>query len=156
MAKSLNPNHAKIHRNYTVEEVAELYGVHKNTVRAWVKSGLSVCDDRFPMLILGSVLREFIRDKKTKNKQKCQPWEFYCVRCRRPQSAAGGMAEYEAQTPDKGRLIALCPSCEGLMNKYTSLAQLGKLSDKLEITLPTDQKHINKRGNPLLNSDSKQ
>jgi len=37
MAKRLNPNLAKIHRNYTVEEVALLFSVHKNTVRSWVK-----------------------------------------------------------------------------------------------------------------------
>jgi transposase len=41
MAKRPNPNLAKIHRNYTVEEVANLFSVHKNTVRLWVKDGLA-------------------------------------------------------------------------------------------------------------------
>ena len=49
-----NPRLAKIHRNYTVEEVAGLYGVHRNTVREWVRRGLPTIDDRRPMLIVGT------------------------------------------------------------------------------------------------------
>jgi len=153
MAKGTNPNLAKIHRNYTVEEAAILFGVHKNTVRTWLKNGLNVCDDKKPMLILGSDLREFIRNKKIKNKQKCKPWEFYCMRCRKPQAAAGDMAEYEPTTATTGRLMALCPACESIMNKYYSLAKLEALNEKLDITLPIALKHLNKTDKPLLNSD---
>ena len=46
----------KIHRNYTVEEIAKLFGIHKNTVRNWVKDGLATIDDKRPMLILGHEL----------------------------------------------------------------------------------------------------
>ena len=50
-----HPNHrlVKIHRSYTVEEIASLFGIHKNTVRGWVKAGLPTCDNKRPMLILG-------------------------------------------------------------------------------------------------------
>ena len=36
--KRRHPNHrlVKIHRSYTVEEIATLFGVHKNTVSHWV------------------------------------------------------------------------------------------------------------------------
>ena len=88
MGKRFNPNLAKIHRNYTVEEVACLFGVHKNTVREWVKQGLPATDDRRPMLILGCELRNFLQLKRTKNKRKCKPFEFYCVRCKSPQCPA--------------------------------------------------------------------
>jgi hypothetical protein len=48
-----NPKLVKIHRSYTVEEIGRIYGLHKNTVREWVKAGLPTCDSKCPMLILG-------------------------------------------------------------------------------------------------------
>jgi len=122
MSGRCNPNKAKIHRSYTVEEVASLYVVHKNTVRAWVKAGLPVCDNKKPMLILGRDLRLFIQLKNKKNKQKCKPNEMYCLRCKTPHVPAENMVEYEPINHVIGRLIALCSCCEGVMNKYISLA----------------------------------
>lgn len=122
MSRRCNPNRAKIHRSYTVEEIAYLYSIHKNTVRSWVKAGLPVCDNQKPMLILGSELREFIKAKNKKNKQKCKPNEMFCFRCKSPQIPAENMVEYEPINDVTGRLIALCSCCEGVMNKYISLA----------------------------------
>ena len=68
-----NPNLAKIHRNYTVEEVADLYDVFKGTVRAWIIAGLPVINDKRPMLILGSDLVAFHQSRRMKNKQQCKP-----------------------------------------------------------------------------------
>jgi len=45
------------YRNYTVEEIAKLFGVHRNTVRQWVKQGLPTSDRKRPMLILGREYR---------------------------------------------------------------------------------------------------
>jgi len=54
-----NPRLAKIHRSYTVDEIADLYAVGKNTVRHWIKQGLPACDSKRPMLVLGSELNFF-------------------------------------------------------------------------------------------------
>ena len=155
MSRALNPNRAKIHRSYTVEETADLFDVHKNTVRNWLINGLAVCDNGHPTHILGSDLGEFIRAKKAKRKQKCKSWEFYCMRCKKPRTPVENMADYEAQTATKGRLIALCPVCLSVMNKFASLSNLEKIKEKLEISLPMRQQHINDSNNPLLNCDSK-
>jgi hypothetical protein len=47
----------KIHRAYTVEEAARLFGVHKNTVRTWLKTGSrsTAATDPHP----GTAAREF-------------------------------------------------------------------------------------------------
>ncbi len=144
MAKRLNPNLAKIHRNYTVEEAGHLFSVHKNTVRSWLKDGLIVNDNKRPTLILGSELRVYLQSRRSKNKQKCKPSELYCLRCRSPQLPAGNMVDYEPVNCRSGRLIALCSTCGGIINKYFSIANLWQIQEKLDITLPKALKH-NKR-----------
>jgi excisionase family DNA binding protein len=72
---------AKIHRSYTVDEVARLLGVAKGTVRRWIKAGLPVLADRKPALILGEDLVQFLASRKAPRK-KCSPAECYCVKCR--------------------------------------------------------------------------
>lgn len=150
-----NPRLAKIHRNYTVEEVSRLFGVHRNTVRAWIKRGLRICDSKKPMLILGRDLYEFLQVRRTKNKQTCQPGEMYCVRCRAPKAPAGDMAEYIPVTESLGNLIAICPDCEAFMNRRVSLAKLSQIRGQLDITTPQALQHINERHQPSVNSDLK-
>ena len=150
-----NPRLAKIHRNYTVEEAANLFGVHRNTVREWIKRGLPVCDDRKPMLILGRDLAEFLQLRRMKNKRICQPGEMYCVRCRAPKAPAGGMADYVAVTESLGNLVAICPDCEALMNRRVSLAKLDQMRGQLDIMMPQALQHINERHQPSVNSDLK-
>ena len=157
MAKRrLNPNLAKIHRNYTVEEVAILYGVHKNTVRAWLKNGLKACNDTKPLLILGCDLREFLKTKNNQGKQKCKLWEIYCVRCREPKEPYGGMVDYQPRTSSKGSIVGLCPCCESPIYKFFSLAKLEGIIGKLDVGLPKALKHINELDKPFLNCDLKQ
>ena len=151
-----NPNRAKMHRNYTVEEVASLYGVFKGTVRAWIKAGLPVLDDKRPILILGSDLAAFHQAKRVKNKQQCQPGEMYCVRCRAPKSPALGMADYKPITGTMGNLIAICPACGSIMNRRASLAKLEQVRGKMDITMPQALQHIVDSNQPTVNSDLKQ
>lgn len=150
-----HPNHrlAKIHRNYIVEEIAALFGVHRNTVREWVKRGLPTIDDRRPMLILGADLVAFLRALRVKNKHTCQPGEMYCVRCRVPRAPAGDMADYEAVTATLGNLIGICSKCEAMMYRRVSLARIEQVRGKLDITLPKALPHIDESAEPFVNSD---
>lgn len=150
-----NPNLAKIHRNYTVEEAAELYGVFKGTVRAWIKSGLPVLNDKRPMLILGSDLVAFHQSRRTKNKQQCKPGEMYCVRCRAPRKPAGDMADCRIITEKIGNLEAICPDCNKIMNRRVSLSKLKQVFGEITITLPQALQHINESNQPTVNSDLK-
>ena len=138
-----NPRLAKIHRNYTVEEIATLYGIHKNTVRQWVKRGLPTTDDRRPMLILGRDLSEFLQARRKKNKRTCKPGEIYCVRCREPRSPAGGMADYESLTETLGNLIGICPICDNFIYRRVNITKLEVVRGQLDITIPQALKHIN-------------
>jgi len=132
------PNHrlVKIHRSYTVEEIADLFRLHKNTVRQWVKDGLATIDNKRPMLILGHVLTAFLQARRSKNKKKCKPGELYCVRCRVPKSPAGDMAEYQPITEKFGNLFAICPDCDAIMNRRVSLTKIEQIRGKMEISFP--------------------
>lgn len=153
MPKRVNPNLAKIHRSYTVEEVAELFGVHKNTVRQWIKVGLPVCDDQRPTLILGEHLKRFLRQKRGTHRRRCADDEFYCLRCRAPRPPAEGMVDYEAMTPATGRLVAICPHCSTMMNRYTGLAGLKRICTYFDVSLPRLLQHIADSRQTPLNSD---
>jgi hypothetical protein len=129
------PNYrlVKIHRNYTVEEIARLFDKHKNTVRAWVKAGLPTCDSRRPALILGSELAEYLTARRTKNKQPCKPGEIYCVRCRAPKRPAGDMADYIPITEGFGNLEGICPACGAMIYRRASRAKLPEIQGNLDI-----------------------
>jgi RNase P subunit RPR2 len=150
-----NPNLAKLHRSYTVEETAELYGVFKGTVRAWIKAGLPILDDKRPMLILGKDLAAFHQERRMKNKRKCQPGEIYCVRCRAPKLPAGNMADYRIITEKIGNLQGICPDCDKIINQRVSLAKLEQISGKLDIALPQALQRITDSNQPSVNSDLK-
>ena len=148
-----NPRLAKIHRTYTVDEVATLFGIHKNTVREWVKRGLPTNDGRRPMLILGRDLVAFLTARRAKNKRICQPGEMYCLRCRAPRAPAGDMVDYLPVTATLGNLAAICSACETMMYRRVSLAKLARVCGILDITMPQALEHIGESAQPTVNSD---
>ena len=150
-----NPNLAKINRNYTFEELAVVFGVHKNTVAAWVKNGLPCLKERRPFLIMGSDVRVFLQKQRGANKQKCKANELFCMRCKRPTQPAENFVEYVPNSPTKGRLAGFCYRCECVVNKFVSFDSLVAYSGIFDLTLPKELEHINDSDNPLLNSDLK-
>ena len=148
-----NPRLAKIHRNYTVEETADLFSIHRNTVREWIKRGLPTIDDRRPILILGRDLADFLRARREMNKRPCQPGEIYCLRCRVPKTPAGRMADYEPMTQTLGNLIGMCPDCEAMMYRRINLAKLEEVSGGLDISMRQAALRISESASASVNSD---
>lgn len=114
----------KIHRSYRVDEVARLYGVHRNTVRGWVRQGLPTLDQCRPAMIRGSDLAAFHSKRRLKNKRPLAPGQIYCVRCRAPQTPEASCAEYRPLTAAGGDLVGDCPKCGAKMFRRVSLANL--------------------------------
>jgi hypothetical protein len=149
--KRLNPRLAKIHRNYTIEEVARLFGVHRQTVRNWIKGGLPALIERKPHLILGSSLREFLIERRRAHKRRCAPGELYCLRCREPRRPAGDMLEYLPRTIVSGNLRGICPVCDALIHRNVSLAKVTEVAGGCEVTFPQDQTRLVDTGKPSQN-----
>ena len=150
-----NPRLVKIHRNFTVEEVASLLSVHKNTVREWIKRGLPTIDDKRPKLILGKDLFTFLQAKRSKNKRPCKPGEMYCLRCQTPKPPAENMVEYHPQTETLGNLFAICPDCGAGMNRRVNLAKLEQVRGQMDITMPQGLPRIVDSEQSSVNSDFK-
>lgn len=151
-----NPRLAKIHRTYTVEEIAKLFGVHRNTVRAWIDRGLPTIDQRRPVLVQGQHLADYLQARRAANKRRCGPGEMYCLRCREPRAPADGAVRYHPLTPTMGNLAGLCGCCGLDMNRRVSLAKLPQVLGGLRLTLPLACEHIGDSPQPTLNSDFKQ
>lgn len=149
----VNPNLAKIHRAYKVEELADLYRVHKNTVRHWIQDGLKTVDHQRPTLILGDHAVEFLKQRRNSKKRPCKANEIFCLRCRSPKQPLPGLIEYVPVTETLGNLIAICPDCSGIINRRTNLTKALTISQEMQITFPQALKHITESVKPSLNSD---
>ncbi len=123
----LNPRLAKLHRSYTVEEIGRLFGVHRNTVRAWLKAGLQAIDGRRPALILGKALRAFLETRLAAAKRPCPPGALYCFKCRIPRVPVPGSAVFQAREAGAGNLRARCATCDTWMFQRARQSRLGSI-----------------------------
>jgi len=140
MARRFSTQRIKSNQSYTVEEAAEIVGVTQQTIRAWIKAGLSTLCAKRPILILGFELRAFLQVRSIRTKRPTNLGEFYCFRCRAPRKPFGMMADYIPTNDIAGRLVTLCGVCDGTCCQITSKASLTELSQILDIAIgPPDQ-----------------
>ena len=131
--RRINPRCAKLHRSYTVHELAERLDVHKNTVRQWIKGGLPVVDGTRPVLILGSDFQAWWGKQRKAAKRPCQPGQMYCFKCREPKAPAFGMVDYVAANAATGNLKALCETCGTMMHRRTGLGDIAARMPGLDV-----------------------
>ena len=149
-----NPRLAKIHRNYSVEDTARLFNVHKNTVRNWLKNGLEPIDDQRPTLVRGEELRRFLADRRARAKQACGPGRIYCLPCRAPKVPAGKMAECVATGDTTGTLQGICPDCDRMIYRRVNPQDLDAVRGDLDVTFTQARARIEETTKPNVNCDS--
>ena len=152
--RRIDPRLAKLHRSYTVEEVARLFGCHRNTVRSWLRSGLQSNDDERPTLILGAELRRFFGERRAKAKCPTPAGMIFCMRCRAPRKPAGDVADYLPCTAISGNLVGICPTCDAMLYRRVSFARLETIRSDLQVTIREGDGRIRQRKEPSLNHDS--
>jgi hypothetical protein len=148
-----NPRLAKMHRNYSVDEIARLYGIHRNTVRAWLKRGLPPVDDRRPLLVLGRHLSEFLEARREVKKRPSGPGLIYCLRCREPRRPAGGVVRYEPLTPNLGNLVGACSTCGAGLYRRVNRARMEAALGDLQVMTAVGLEHIDESPKPTPNRD---
>lgn len=156
MRKLPNPRRVKIHRSYTVDELAQCLDIHKNTVRNWIKNGLDTVDNSRPVLLLGSEIRDFITNRKAKNRRKLCPGEIYCVRCRDGKYPAGEFATIELTSKNISNLVGVCPECDAVIYRRISCVRWREAIGDLEVSIPEAWKQLSNGGCPSLDCDFEQ
>ena len=149
-----NPKLAKIHRSYSVEDVSRLFKIHKNTVRNWLRQGLTAIDDQRPTVIRGLELRRFLTDRRASAKQTCGSGRIYCLPCRAPKVPAGNMAECITLGETIGTLRGICPDCDRMIYRRVNPQKLNAVCGDLDITVTQAGRRIEETAKPNVNCDS--
>lgn len=150
-----NPMRAKIHRSYSVDEIARLFKVHKNTVRNWLSQGLKAIDGQRPTVVRGDEMRRFLAERRKQAKQPCGPGRIYCLPCRAPKVPALNMADC-VTTGDitTGTLRGICPDCGRMIYRRINPLNLDAVRGALDVTLAQAQARIAETKKPHVNCDS--
>lgn len=152
-ARRANPHRVKLHRSYSVPELAACLGVHKNTVRHWQRDGLKSIDASRPVLFQGADVRAFIAKRNASRKRPCPPGTLYCFRCRAPRPPALGMLDYVAVNAASGNLRALCDTCDGMMHRRIRLGDLHSRMPGMEVQIRQAAQRLRGSPPPSLNCD---
>jgi hypothetical protein len=153
-ARHPNPRLVKIHRSYSVEEIARLFKVHKNTVRTWLKQGLQAIDSQRPTVAHGEELRRFLIERRARAKRACGPGRIYCLPCRAPKVPALRMAECVATGVTAGTLQGICPDCNRMIYRRVNPQKLAEVSGDLDVTFTQAQPRIRETLRSNVNCDS--
>jgi hypothetical protein len=149
-----NVRRVKRLEQYTAQELASLFQVHKNTVSNWMRKGLRKIDDQKPHLFRGADVIAFLQKRQSSRKHSCAAHEFYCFKCKAPRTPWGGLVERYSLTPAKVQLKALCAVCEGTITKITTPEKAHNITHILE-QYQRDDVSLEDSPLPRLNCDIK-
>lgn len=152
-ARRVNPNRVKLHRSYSVEELARCLDVHKNTVRHWQAKGLMPIDNGRPVLFQGAAVRDFLTKRNSSRKTPCSPGTLYCFRYREPRAPALGMVDFVPMRPGSGNLRAICECCETVMHRRVREADIAKVMPGCAVQFAQGQPSLSGQTTPSLNCD---
>lgn len=127
---------------YFVQEIADLFDLHPNAVRRWIRAGLSPIDDGRPMLIHGGDLISFLEGRQAKRKHKCRADEFYCCGCRKPRRAHENKVDIRIFSPTRLNLRAVCSICGTKIFRGGGTARLDEYRSVFDVVM-VQATHIN-------------
>lgn len=152
-ARRINPYRVKLHRIYSVQELAECLGVHKNSVRLWQAAGLQAIDGNRPTLFTRNVVRAFLLARQSWRKRPCPPGMIYCFKCRAPSAPAMGMVEFTPGIASTGNLTALCATCGTAMHRRANASKIADIMPRLDVQIRQAPSRLIERAPPCLNCD---
>ena len=150
--RTYNPRRVRTGQSYSVQEIAELYGLHKNAVLRWIKDGLPLIDQRKPFMIHGGDLAEYLTNKQSGRKHKCKPDEFFCFKCRAPRRAWENAPDIIIRNESKLTISGLCAVCDTPVHRVGTVKKLPEYQ-KIFLIQKIHERHITDTSDPSVNSD---
>ena len=154
MKRKINLNHIKENYPYSIADICDIFGKHKNTVFAWKKAGLKPIDNKKPYLFHGSDLREFLKQKQDAQKSKCQVDELFCTKCQKPQKPFGKLVDIFVMAKNRLNLQGLCEVCNCKMNKGFKRKNLALIQKTYDVG-KVHNSHLIERFDSTANCDLK-
>ena len=104
------------------------------TIRNWIKDGLEAMTSQKPFLMLGAVIREYLRAKYQAAKRPLQPDQLYCPRCKTGRAALGMIATQRKMTAQTDLLTGCCGTCGATSTRIISHDQRVRFAATFRIT----------------------
>ena len=152
-SRRVDPRAVKLHRSYTVPELATCCGVHKNTVRHWQRDGLEPVDGKRPVLFHGPTIRGFLSSRKASQKRPCPAGALYCFRCRTPRPPTPGTVAFVSINALSGNIRAICATCGTAMYRRARKSALASILPNCAVQFEEGEPRLKGRSPPSLNCD---
>ena len=132
MSKKYHLNLVKNKRSYTPTEIARLLSLDVRTCLRWISAeGLKpVREGARPLLVMGYVLKDFLRQRQAKFACELREDEFYCLRCRSPVMARSETETVQETGKKIGKysdpqlvLHALCGQCGTPVRRFVRVSR---------------------------------
>lgn len=124
--------------SYSVQEVAELYELHKGSVLNWIREGLQTIDRHKPYLVRGSDLFDFLNKRQQKRKVICKPNELFCFKCRLPQKPKLESIKIIKRNVHRLKIEGHCNLCntkmfrDGALKKKNEIYKIFSIEEQLK------------------------
>jgi len=140
-------NLIKAKRTYSVAQLAETLRIHPRTVQGWIRQGLPIIGkDGNSYLMLGEDIKQFLRDRRQKQKRPLKTGEFYCAKCRQPRKSLPNRLEViitDKRLGKTSRQAFIKGNCEVCYTSLTLFSSDKKAQEWQEKTLPlTEHKEV--------------
>jgi hypothetical protein len=152
--KRLDWRRVKIHRNYDAADIFRDFGVSRNAVWNWRKSGLRPIEGIWPMLFLGAELRRFLAERRAKPRRTTPAGHIMCMRCREPRRPAGDMVDYLPGNATSGNLKAMCTDCGAWMHRRVRLRDLERVMPGIDVKVRPADGRLRQTPRSSVNHDS--
>ena len=125
MKRTYDPRKVKRHRSYTVQTLANIYGIKPNTVRQWIKKhDFPVIEGSYPALMHWEEIRKWMTTWQAARRWTCKPNQMSCLKCQGPTEVRDGSFWVELSNGIKITLHGDCVECGKTLNSFSTRARL--------------------------------